>query len=128
MRKIGAKARTLILRLLVEGNSIRATTRIADVSKNTVTKLLEDAGKACAAYHDANVRNVEAKRVQADEIWAFCYAKERNVAGAKAAPEDAGDIWTWTAMDRDSKLMISYTAGDRSQATVRRQPFAGNRA
>lgn len=123
MRKLDTKSRTLILRLLVEGNSIRATSRIADVSKNTVTKLLEDAGKVCAAYHDANVRGVEASHVQADEIWAFCYAKERNVAGAKAAPSDAGDIWTWTAMDRDSKLMISYTVGDRSAATAREFMF-----
>ncbi|MCC5992179.1 MAG: hypothetical protein JJT99_06615 [Rhodobacteraceae bacterium] len=105
------------------GNSIRATTRIADVSKNTVTKLLEDAGKACAAYHDEHVRGVKANHVQADEIWAFCYAKERNVKDAKAAPVDAGDIWTWTAMDRDSKLMISYTVGDRSAATAREFMF-----
>lgn len=123
MRKLDTKSRALILRLLVEGNSIRATSRIADVSKNTVTKLLEDAGKTCAAYHDANVKGVEASHVQADEIWAFCYAKERNVKAAKAAPADAGDIWTWTAMDRDSKLMISYTVGDRSQATAREFMF-----
>lgn len=123
MRKLDTKTRALIIRLLVEGNSIRATSRIADVSKNTVTKLLEDAGKACAAYHDANVRNVKAAHVQADEIWAFCYAKERNVKDAKAAPTDAGDIWTWTAMDRDSKLMISYTVGDRSAATAREFMF-----
>lgn len=123
MRKLDTKTRTLILRLLVEGNSIRATTRIADVSKNTVTKLLEDAGKVCAAYHDAHVRNVKASHVQADEIWAFCYAKERNVKEAKSAPTDAGDIWTWTAMDRDSKLMISYAVGDRSQATAREFMF-----
>ena len=123
MNKLDTKTRALIIRLLVEGNSIRATTRIADVSKNTVTKLLEDAGKACAAYHDLHVRGVEAKHVQADEIWAFCYAKERNVADAKAAPQDAGDIWTWTAMDRDSKLIISYTVGDRSQATAREFMF-----
>ena len=123
MNKLDTKTRTLILRLLVEGNSIRATTRIADVSKNTVAKLLEDAGKACAAYHDEHVRGVKANHVQADEIWAFCYAKERNVKDAKAAPTDAGDIWTWTAMDRDSKLMISYTVGDRSQATAREFMF-----
>lgn len=123
MRKIDIKTRALIIRLLVEGNSIRATSRIADVSKNTVTKLLEDAGKACAKFHDENVRDVEAKHVQADEIWAFCYAKAKNVEGAKAAPEDAGDIWTWTAMDRDSKLMISYTVGDRSQHTAREFMF-----
>ncbi|UWR21503.1 IS1 family transposase [Sulfitobacter sp. S190] len=123
MRKLDAKSRALIIRLLVEGNSIRATARIADVSKNTVTKLLEDAGKACAKFHDENVRNVEASHVQADEIWAFCYAKAKNVEGAKAAPSEAGDIWTWTAMDRDSKLMISYTVGDRSQNTAREFMF-----
>ncbi len=123
MRKLDSKSRALIIRLLVEGNSIRATSRIADVSKNTVAKLLEDAGKACAAYHDENVKNVDAKHVQADEIWAFCYAKAKNVDAAKAAPSDAGDIWTWTALDRDSKLMISYTVGDRSQATAREFMF-----
>ena len=123
MNKLDTKTRALILRCLVEGNSIRATARLADVSKNTVTKLLEDTGRACAAYHDEHVRNVEASHVQADEIWAFCYAKERNVPTAKAAPQDAGDIWTWTAMDRDSKLMISYTVGDRSQGTAREFMF-----
>ena len=122
MRKLDTKSRALIIRLLVEGNSIRASSRIADVSKNTVTKLLEDAGKACAQYHDENVKGVEAKHVQADEIWSFCYAKAKNVETAKAAPSDAGDIWTWTAMDRDSKLMISYTIGDRSGATAREFP------
>ena len=123
MRKLDTKTRALIIRLLVEGNSIRATSRIADVSKNAVTKLLEDAGKACAKFHDENIKDVEAKHVQADEIWAFSYAKARNVEGAKAAPEDVGDIWTWTAMDRDSKLMISYTVGDRSQGTAREFMF-----
>lgn len=123
MNKLDNKARALILRCLVEGNSIRATARLADVSKNTVTKLLVDAGKACAAYQDEHVRDVEAKHVQADEIWAFCYAKEKNVPTAKQAPDEAGDIWTWTAMDRDTKLMISYTIGDRSQRTAREFMF-----
>ena len=123
MNTLDTRTRALILRLLVEGNSIRATTRIADVSKNTVTKLLEDAGKACAAYHDEHVRNVKASHVQAEEIWSFCYAKARNVPTAKAAPEDAGDIWTWTAMDRDTELMISYTVGDHSAATAREFMF-----
>ncbi|MDK3075955.1 IS1 family transposase [Sedimentitalea sp. JM2-8] len=123
MNKLDAKIRTLIIRLLVEGNSIRATSRIADVSKNTVNKLLIDAGKVCAAYHAANVRGVVAKHVQADEIWAFCYAKEKNVKAAKAAPAEAGDIWTWTALDPASKLIISYTVGDRSQRTAREFMF-----
>ena len=119
MNKLDTKARALILRLLVEGNSIRATCRIADVSKNTVVKLLADAGRACLAYHDEHVRDVSAERIQCDEIWAFCYAKEKNVATAKAAPADAGDVWTWTAIDADSKLVVSYAVGDRDAETAR---------
>ena len=76
--------------------------------------MLVDAGKACAAYHDKHVRNVEARRVQCDEIWSFCYAKQKNVETAKAAPQDAGDVWTWTALDSDSKLIVSYLVGGRS--------------
>jgi len=113
MNKLDHKTRALIIRLLVEGNSIRATSRIADVSKNTVNKLLIDAGKACAEYHDKYVRNVNASVVQCDEIWSFTYAKQKNVAGAKAAPEGAGDTWTWTALDSDSKLIVSYMVGGR---------------
>ena len=93
--------------------SIRAITRLTGASKNTVAKLLIDAGKACAAYHDANVRNVKAARVQVDEIWSFTYAKQKNVATAKAAPEAAGDTWTWTAIDADSKMILSYLVGGR---------------
>lgn len=92
---------------------MRAIARVTGVSLNTVTKLLIDAGKACAAYHDAHVRNIKAQRIQCDEIWAFCYSKQRNVATAKAAPEAAGDVWTWTALEASSKLMISYMVGGR---------------
>ncbi|MEX0828061.1 MAG: IS1 family transposase [Haliea sp.] len=113
MRKLDTKTRTLIIRLLVEGNSIRATSRIADVSKNTVNKLLIDAGKACSKYHDQHVRNVKASVVQCDEIWSFTYAKQKNVKTATAAPEGAGDTWTWTAIDSDSKLILSYLVGGR---------------
>jgi len=113
MRKLDTKARALILRLLVEGNSIRATSRVADVSKNTVNKLLIDAGKACSKYHDENVRNVKASVIQCDEIWSFTYAKQKNVKTATAAPEGAGDTWTWTAIDSDSKLIVSYMVGGR---------------
>jgi len=81
-------------------------------------KLLEDAGKACATYHDATVRNVKATHVQCDEIWSFCYAKDNNVATAKAAPDGAGDAWTWTAIDRDHKMILSFDVGDRSGATA----------
>src|SRR5439155_2545888 len=76
--------------------------------KNTVIKLMIDAGKACAAYHDEHVRNLASKRIQVDEIWSFTYAKEKNVATAKAAPEGAGDTWTWTAIDADSKFIIAW--------------------
>jgi IS1 family transposase len=113
MNKLTLEERARILHLLCEGMSIRAITRTTGVSKNTVAKLLIDAGKACAAYHDANVRNVKAARVQVDEIWSFTYAKQKNVAGAKAAPEGAGDTWTWTAIDADNKLIISYLVGGR---------------
>jgi hypothetical protein len=92
---------------------MRAISRVCDVSINTVSKILVDAGRACSAFHDANVRNVHAQRVQCDEIWSFCYAKARNVPLAKAAPEGAGDVWTWTAIDSDSKLIISYLIGGR---------------
>ena len=97
---------------------MQSTSRIAEVSINTVTKLMIEAGEACAAYHDEAVRNVTASKVQCDEIWAFCYAKEKNVARAKAAPRGAGDVWTWTAIDSDSKMILSYELGDRSDATA----------
>jgi IS1 family transposase len=113
MRKLPAKDRAQILHLLCEGQSIRAVSRVTGASKNTITKLLTDAGKACMAYHDANVRDVKARRVQVDEIWSFTYAKAKNVQTAKAAPEGAGDTWTWTAIDADSKLILSYLVGGR---------------
>ena len=92
---------------------MRAISRVADVSLNTVTKLLVDAGKACATFHDEAVRNVKATNIQADEIWSFCYAKDKTLPTAKAAPDGAGSVWTWTALDRDSKLIISYLVGAR---------------
>lgn len=113
MNKLDPADRARILHLLCEGQSIRAITRLTGASKNTVIKLLIDAGKACMAYHDAKVRDVKAKRVQVDEIWSFTYAKQKNVAGAKAAPEGAGDTWTWTAIDADSKMILSYFVGGR---------------
>ena len=113
MNKLDAKARAQILHLLCEGSSIRAVTRLTRASKNTVTKLLIDAGQVCASYHSRTVQNVPAKRVQCDEIWSFNYAKAKNVKAAKSAPAHAGDVWTWTAIDADSKLMLSYMVGDR---------------
>jgi len=92
---------------------MRAIGRVVDVSINTVTKLLEDAGAACATFHDKAVRNVKAQEIQCDEIWSFNYAKQTNVATAKAAPAWAGDVWTWTALDSDSKMIVSYLIGGR---------------
>ena len=114
MNRLDPKTRAQILHLLCGGQSIRAITRLTGASKNTVVKLLCDAGKACMAYHDANVVNVKASRIQVNEIWSFTYAKQKNVKDAKAAPDGAGDTWTWTAIDTDSKLIVSYFVGDRS--------------
>lgn len=113
MNKLTSGKRAQILHLLCEGMSIRAITRTTGASKNTVAKLLEDTGRICAEYHDEHVRNVAAKRVQVDEIWSFTYAKQKNVAAAKAAPEGAGDTWTWTALDADSKLIVGWFVGGR---------------
>ncbi len=113
MNKLPLTKRVQVLSMLCEGSSMRSISRVADVSINTVSALLVDAGKACAAHHDATVRSVRSKRIQADEIWSFCYAKAKNVPAAKAAPDDAGDVWTWTALDADSKLIVSYLIGGR---------------
>ena len=113
MNKLTVVQRAQILTLLCEGSSMRSISRITGVSINTVSKLLEDAGEFCAAYHDDKVRSVKAKRVQVDEIWSFIYAKQKNVSRAAAAPDSAGDAWTWTALDADSKLVVSFFVGGR---------------
>lgn len=118
MNKLPLAKRVQILSMLCEGSSMRSISRVADVSINTVTKLLCEAGEACLAIHDELVRNVKSKRIQCDEIWSFCYAKARNVEKAKAAPEDAGDVWTWTAIDADTKLILSYFVGDRGRQSA----------
>jgi IS1 family transposase len=114
MNKLDRKTRARILHLLCEGQSIRAITRLTGCSKNTVAKLLVEAGHACAAYQDKALRNLTCKRVQMDEIWSFVYAKAANVKGAKAAPASAGDVWTWTAIDADTKLIVSWLLADRT--------------
>ena len=113
MNKLPQKTRSLILNMLCEGQSMRATARLADVSFNTVAKLLIDAGKVCSDLHDELVQGVTARRVQCDEVWSFTYAKQKNVATAKAAPQKAGDTWTWTALDADTKLIVSSMVGGR---------------
>ncbi len=119
MNKLSLAKRTQILAMLCEGSSMRSISRIADVSINTVSKLLVEAGEACLAIHDEHVRNVRSARIQCDEIWSFCYAKQKNVADAKAAPADAGDVWTWTAIDADTKLMVAYFVGDRGAESAK---------
>src|SRR5215207_3666654 len=113
MNKLLPEKRVQVLSMLCEGSSMRSIARVADVSPNTVNKLLVDAGRACAAFHDAKVRDVKARGVQVDEIWSFTYAKQKNVPRAKAAPAEAGDTWTWTAIDADHKLIVSWLVGGR---------------
>lgn len=112
MNRLRLEKRTQILAMLVEGNSLRATSRLADVSINTVTKLLVDLGAACADYHDQRVRNVRVRRLQCDEIWAFVGAKAKNVTPEKKA-EGWGDIWTWVGLDAQTKICVSYLVGGR---------------
>jgi IS1 family transposase len=113
MNKLPLAKRVQILSMLCEGSSMRSISRVADVSINTVSKLLIDAGKFCADLHDREVRNVKANHVQCDEIWSFTAAKEKNVAGMKKPVDGAGDTWTWTALDSETKLLISWLVGGR---------------
>jgi IS1 family transposase len=113
MNRLDRKTRAQILHLLCEGQSIRAITRLTGCSKNTVAKLLLAAGHAFTAYQDKALRNLPCKRVQMDEIWSFVYAKNDNVKEAKAAPPMAGDVWTWTAICADTKLLVSWLLGGR---------------
>lgn len=103
---------------LVEGNSINATCRMTGVAKHTVLNLLRDLGMACADFHDVNVRNLRVRRLQCDEIWAFVGAKKKN-ATPKQKSEGWGDVWTWTALDADTKLMVSYMVGKRDLGWAR---------
>ncbi len=113
MNKFPPQTRVQILSMLCEGASMRSVSRLTDTSINTVSKLLVDAGRFCAGFHDAKVRMVEAKRVQVDEIWSFTAAKQKNVAGMKSPIDGAGDTWTWTAIEADTKLIVSHFVGGR---------------
>jgi IS1 family transposase len=115
MKKLPLEKRVQILSMLVEGSSMRSIERIVGVSINTVSKLLVDAGLACEAFHTDTVRNVNSKRVQADEIWSFCGAKQRNVTEANKA---IGDVWTWTALDADSELILTWLVGGRDNSAA----------
>lgn len=118
MNKLTTAQRSLILGLLVEGNSLRAVSRIADVSINTVTKLLVDAGIACAKFQDTALRNLPCRRIQCDEIWSFVGAKQRNVPEEIRGTFGVGDVWTWTALCADTKLIASWMVGSRDSGAA----------
>lgn len=114
MNKLDRAKRIQVIKALVDGNSMRATARIVDVSFNAVNKLLIDAGKACAAYHDEHVRGITATRVQCDEIWSFVAVKAKNRSASSHKDDPTtGDCWTWTGIEASSKLLISYIVGGR---------------
>jgi len=113
MKKLSAADRVRVISALVEGCSIRSTVRMTGVAKNTVVKLLADIGGACMAYHDKHVRNIKSRRIQADEIWCFVGMKQKNVPAERKDEFGVGDVWTWVAMDADSKLCVSYMLGLR---------------
>jgi len=126
MNKLPRDARAKILGLIIEGMSLRSISRTTGASKNTIVKLLEDAGEAFSDYQDRTLRGLTCQRIQVDEIWAFVYAKAKNVPGAKAAPASAGDCWTWLAIDADTKLIPSFYIGNRDAEAA--QHFIGDLA
>jgi len=118
MNKLSVEKRAQIIGMLVEGNSMRAVSRMADCSINTVTKLLIDVGMACWEYQDKALRNLPCKKIQCDEIWSFCYAKEKNVPTDHKGEWGYGDIYTWTAICADTKLVPSFYIGRRDAASA----------
>jgi len=118
VNKLDNARRAEVVAALVEGNSIRATVRMTGVAKNTVTKLLVDLGGACSAYQNEAMRNLPCQRIQCDEIWAFCHNKAKNTAPEHAGVFGYGDVWTWTAIDADTKLVPSWMVGDRDVETA----------
>jgi len=118
MNRLSTERRAQILRCLVEGNSIRSTVRITGAAKNTVSKLLADTGIACAEYQNNHLRNLSCKRLQCDEIWSFCYSKKKNVPKKYKGQFGYGDVWTWTAICADTKLVPSWLVGNRDAYTA----------
>ncbi len=119
MNRLDKARQKQVVAALVEGNSLRATARMTGVARMTIEKLLVDLGTACARFQDETLRNLPCRRIEADEIWAFCGAKERNASPEKKA-QGWGDIWTWTAIDADSKLIVSYLVGNRDTSCATR--------
>lgn len=119
MNQLSLQRRAQVLGCLVEGNSIRATVRLTGVAKNTVVKLLEDVGAACMVYQDQVMRNLPCKRLQVDEIWSFCYCKQKNVPDNKKDQFGYGDVWTWTALCADTKLVPFFLVGPREASVAK---------
>ena len=119
MNRLDVNERAAIIRCLVEGNSIRATARMTGAARNTITTLLVNLGKATAEYQDRTLRNLTSERIQCDEIWAFCYAKAKNVPESKRDTFGYGDVWTWTAIDADTKLVPTWLVGGRDEWAAR---------
>ncbi len=113
MNKLSTEKRCAVVSALVEGCSIRSTVRMTGVAKNTVTKLLVELGQVCSDFQDQTLRNLQCKRLQLDEIWSFCYSKAKNVPKEKQGEFGYGDVWTWVAIDADSKLVPSWMIGGR---------------
>lgn len=119
MNRLSRAERAQIIRALVEGNSIRSTARMTGAARNTITTLLVQLGTACAAYQDRKLRFLTSTRIECDEIWAFCYSKARNVPEDKRDTFGYGDVWTWTAIDPETKLVPSWLVGMRDPADAR---------
>lgn len=117
MNQMSTERRAAVVRALVEGCSIRATVRMTGVSKNTIVKLIADLGDACSKFQNATIRGVRSQRIQCDEIWSFVGAKQKNASEEKKA-QGWGDVWTWTALDADTKLMVSFRLGARDAETA----------
>ncbi len=115
MNRLSTQKRAEIIHSLVEGNSINATCRMTSAAKMTVLKLIRDLGEATSRYQDTALRNLPCKRIQADELWAFCHAKAKNVPEQHRGEFGYGDVWTWTAIDPDTKLMVTWLVGERDE-------------
>jgi len=119
INRLPNQKRAEVIRCIVEGNSIRSTVRITGVAKNTIARLLLEVGNLCASYEDRELRNIKSKHIQCDEIWSFVYARQKNVTPEISEKHQAGDIWTWTAIDADTKLAVSWMLGGRDGITAK---------
>jgi IS1 family transposase len=119
MNQLTGERRAQVVRCLVEGNSIRSTVRMTGVAKNTIVKLLVELGSACSQYHDRTMRNLKCKTIQVDEIWSFCYAKQKNIPDLHEGEWGYGDVWTWIALDAETKLVALWFVGTRDGLSAR---------